>query len=97
MTIRIALLLSASSVLLGGCWFPSPFSLFADKPKKAAAMLRLDSDPPGAEAQASFGMSCHTPCILPLGGDGDFVVTFVRPGYLPVTVPIAVQVTQRSA
>jgi hypothetical protein len=94
MTIRIAAMLTGGSLVLGGCWFPSPAYMFAEKPKEAAVMLRLESVPPGAEAQASFGMSCHTPCILPLGGDGDFVVTFVRPGYLPVTVPIAVQVPQ---
>jgi hypothetical protein len=94
MTIRIATVLTGGSLALGGCWFPSPAYMFADKPKQAAVMLRLESTPPGAQAQTSFGMSCHTPCILPLGGDGDFVVTFVRPGYLPVTVPIAVQVPQ---
>jgi hypothetical protein len=94
MTIRIAAVLTGVSLVLGGCWFPSPAYMFADKPKEAAVMLRLESEPPGAEAQASFGMSCHTPCILPLGGDGNFVVTFVRPGYLPVTIPIAVQVPQ---
>lgn len=94
MTIRTVSALMAASLLLGGCWMPSPAYMFADKPKEAAVMLRLESEPAGAEAQASFGMSCHTPCILPLGGDGEFVVTFVRPGYLPVTVPISVQVPQ---
>jgi hypothetical protein len=94
MTIRTAAVLTGGSLFLGGCWLPSPTYMFADKPKEAAVMLRLESVPPGAEAQASFGMSCHTPCILPLGGDGDFVVTFVRSGYLPVTVPITAQVPQ---
>jgi hypothetical protein len=94
MTIHTASALMAGSLLLGGCWMPSPAYMFADKPKPAAAMLRLESEPAGAEAQASFGMSCHTPCILPLGGAGKFVVTFVRTGYLPVTVPISVQVPQ---
>src|SRR4051794_20489784 len=94
MTIRTAAVLTGGSLFLGACWFPSPDYMFADKPKGAAVMLRLESVPPGAEAQASFGMSCHTPCILPLGGDGDFVITFVRAGYLPVTVPIGAQVPQ---
>jgi hypothetical protein len=92
--IRTASALMVGSLLLCGCWMPSPSYMFANKPKEAAVMLRLESEPPGAEAQASFGMSCHTPCILPLGGDGEFVVTFVRAGYLPVTVPISVQVPQ---
>ena len=64
--------------------------MFADKPKEAAALLRLESMPPGAEAKASFGMSCHTPCILPMGGGGHFTVTFVRAGYLPQTLPVSV-------
>ena len=79
---------------IGGCSFPSLDYMFAKKPQGAVAVLRLDSEPPGAEAQASFGLSCHTPCSLPLGGDGDFVVVFVRAGFLPVTVPISVQVPQ---
>ena len=94
MILRTVSGLTAASLLLGGCWLPSPAYMFVDKPKPAVVMLRLESEPPGAEAQASFGMSCHTPCILPLGGDGEFVVTFVRSGYLPVTVPISVQVPQ---
>jgi hypothetical protein len=90
---RLAALL-CTAVALGGCSFPRLDYMFAKKPQGAVAVLRLDSDPPGAEAQASFGLSCHTPCSLPLGGDGEFVVVFVQAGYLPVTVPISVQVPQ---
>ena len=93
MSPRLAVLLF-TAFALGSCSFPRLDYMFAKKPQSAVAVLRLDSDPPGAEAQASFGLSCHTPCSLPLGGDGEFVVVFVRPGYLPVTVPISVQVPQ---
>lgn len=88
MTFRVAFLLSAGALVLGGCWFPDPAYMFAVKPKEAVAQLRLESVPSGAEARASFGMSCHTPCILPMGGGGEFTVTFVRHGYLPQTVPV---------
>ena len=84
----------ALGLVLGGCWMPDPAYMFADKPrpKTAPLLLRLESVPPGAHAQTSFDMSCYTPCSLPMGGDGEFVVTFIRPGYMPMTIPITAYV-----
>ena len=61
------------------------------KPPPEPAALRLESDPPGAEARSSLGPTCRTPCALPIEGvGGDFGVTMALKGYLPQTVPIRV-------
>src|SRR5215217_8429550 len=90
------MVLALAGLVLGGCWMPSPAYMFADKPRPQAAplLLRLESVPPGAQAQTSFEKSCYTPCTLPMGGDGEFLVTFLRPGYVPMTIPITAYVPE---
>ena len=50
-----------------------------------AAALRLESDPPGAEAKTSVGPGCRTPCAVNVPADREFTVTFTLNGYVPVT------------
>jgi hypothetical protein len=50
--------------------------------------LAIDSAPPGAEARASNGGVCRTPCTLSVAGTDDFTVTYTLDGYVPQTVPI---------
>jgi hypothetical protein len=45
--------------------------------------VRLESEPPGAEAKASNGQSCRTPCALALPGTAASTVTFTLSGYQP--------------
>src|SRR5262245_149305 len=47
--------------------------------------VSLESEPPGAEAKASNGQSCRTPCALALPADGAATVTFTLNGYQPET------------
>ena len=43
--------------------------------------VQVESEPPGAEAKASTGQSCRTPCALSLPGDKAATVTFNLAGY----------------
>jgi hypothetical protein len=43
--------------------------------------VRVESEPPGAEAKAAGGQSCRTPCALTLPGNAATTVTFNLAGY----------------
>src|SRR6478752_8952276 len=47
--------------------------------------VSLESEPPGAEAKASNGQTCRTPCALALPVDAASSVTFTLNGYQPET------------
>jgi hypothetical protein len=59
--------------------------------------LTIDSAPPGAEARASNGGVCRTPCTLSVFGTNDFTVTYTLDGYVPQTVPVRSIQAVRSA
>jgi hypothetical protein len=65
--------------------FPS-FDVFASKP--TTTTLTIESDPPGAQANASIGGTCRTPCALAVPATGEFTVSYTLAGYLPATVPV---------
>jgi hypothetical protein len=50
--------------------------------------LDIQSEPPGAEARASTGPTCTTPCSLEVPGSGEFTVSFALAGYKPQTIPV---------
>jgi hypothetical protein len=52
----------------------------------ASAAVRVESEPPGAEARGPTGQSCRTPCSLAVASSGDFAVNLALNGYLPQTV-----------
>jgi hypothetical protein len=66
-------------------WMPS-FDLFTPKP--TTANLAIESDPPGAEARASLGGTCRTPCTLPVPVGSEFTVSYALNGYVPQSVPV---------
>jgi hypothetical protein len=84
---RVALI-AACSLALAGCsstdWLPS-MSL------GGGVELKLDSDPPGAEARTSEGPACRTPCAVTIPARDEITVTFDLPGYLPQTIPVRLQ------
>ena len=56
--------------------------------------VSFESEPPGAEAKASNGQTCRTPCSLALPIDAASSVTFTLNGYLPETEKLeAIQAT----
>jgi hypothetical protein len=50
--------------------------------------LRIESDPPGAEAKTSLGQNCRTPCELTVQPGSEFAVTLALNGYQPQTVSV---------
>jgi hypothetical protein len=50
--------------------------------------LAIESEPPGAEAKASTGESCRTPCQLTVQPGGELSVTLALNGYQPQTVSV---------
>lgn len=58
-------------------------NLDALKPAPLLDNVQFESEPPGAEAKASNGQTCRTPCALALPTSGPLTVTFTLNGYQP--------------
>jgi hypothetical protein len=50
--------------------------------------LRIESEPPGADARTSIGQNCRTPCELTIPPGSEFSVTLALNGYQPQTVSV---------
>ena len=63
--------------------------------------LRIESEPPGAEAKTSQGQTCRTPCEVAVQTVSNLSVTVSLSGYQPQTVTVqpegAVPAAQRDA
>jgi len=82
----IAIAITGAS--LAGC---SSFSLDSFKSAPPLVKVALESAPPGADATTSLGPGCKTPCSIDVPApDAGFSVTFARPRFQPVTVPVQV-------
>jgi hypothetical protein len=57
-------------------------------------VLRIESEPPGADARTAQGQSCRTPCELTVTASEETAVTFALNGYHPMTVPVRSDVPQ---
>jgi hypothetical protein len=51
-------------------------------------MLKVESEPPGADVRTTQGQSCRTPCELSVPGGGEMSVSFELNGYQPQTVQV---------
>ncbi|WP_456741996.1 MULTISPECIES: hypothetical protein [unclassified Bradyrhizobium] len=79
-------LLGATS--LGGCSSMS-WDMFKSTPP--TAQVRLESNPPGADATTSLGPGCKTPCSVSVPApDAPFTVAFALPKYQPTSIPVNV-------
>src|SRR5215472_4069947 len=54
-------------------------------------VLRVESEPPGADARTSQGQTCRTPCELTVPTDSELAVTVQMTGYQPQTLPVSVK------
>lgn len=63
-------------------------SLDMFKSTPATEQLRIESEPPGADARTSQGQTCRTPCELTVPGGGEMTVTVAMAGYQPQTLPV---------
>ena len=59
-------------------------------------VLRVESEPPGADARTSQGQSCRTPCELTVQSGGEMSVSFALTGYQPQTVQVRPEVAPTS-
>jgi PEGA domain len=80
----------ACGFTLAACssWMPSMQSMSFLKPSPTTEALRVESEPPGAEAKTSQGPSCRTPCELVVQTGTEFSVTLALSGYQPQTVSV---------
>jgi hypothetical protein len=91
----IAIALAGVSLLgaatLAGCSSMSSTSWDMFKSAPPTVQVRLESNPPGADATTSLGAGCKTPCSVAVPApDAPFTVAFALPKYQPVSVPVNV-------
>jgi len=58
------------------------------KSAPATEVLRVESEPPGADARTTQGQSCRTPCELTVPSGGELSVSFALNGYQPQTLQV---------
>ncbi|HEY6255071.1 MAG TPA: PEGA domain-containing protein [Xanthobacteraceae bacterium] len=77
----------ACGLALAACSMSMPsFDMFKSGPP--TEVLRIESEPPGADARTTQGQTCRTPCELTLTTDGELAVTVQMAGYQPQTLPV---------
>ena len=77
----------ACGLTLAACSMSMPsFDFFKSTP--ATEQLRIESEPPGADARTSQGQTCRTPCELTVPSGGELAVTVAMTGYQPQTLPV---------
>lgn len=84
---RIIVVVAAGLGLAGCSSFSMP-DMFKSTPPSAT--IQLESLPAGAEARASSGETCKTPCSLSVAAAENFSVTFSLPKYQAETVPVQI-------
>jgi hypothetical protein len=96
--VRVILIVSGA-LALAGCesqpdwmkstpdWMKPPdwmkMNTDAFKTQPVMDTVRFESEPPGAEARASSGQTCRTPCALALPVSAPLTVTFTLNGFQP--------------
>jgi hypothetical protein len=78
---------AACGFALAACSMSMP-SLDMFKSAPATEILRVESEPPGADARTSQGQSCRTPCELTVPSEGEMTVSFALNGYQPQTLQV---------
>src|SRR5258708_3460758 len=81
---------AACGLALAACSMSMPsFDFFKSTP--STEVLRVESEPPGADARTSQGQTCRTPGELTVPTDGELAVTVQMTGYQPQTLPVRPQ------
>src|ERR1700732_1728743 len=72
---------------LAACSMSMPsFDFFKSTP--TTEVLRIESEPPGADARTSQGQTCRTPCELTVPTDSELAVTVQMTGSQPQPLPV---------
>lgn len=78
---------TACGLLAAACSMSMPsMDLFRSAPP--TEVLRIESEPPGADARTAEGQSCRTPCELTVPATGEVAVSFALQGYNPQTINV---------
>jgi hypothetical protein len=83
-------------IALGACSTSLPNLSFLQS-APPTEVLRIESNPPGAEAKTTQGPSCRTPCELKLQASGELSVIVSLDGYQPQTVAVVRQAPSAAA
>ncbi len=77
----------ACGFTLAACSMSMP-SLDFFRSSPPTEVLRVESEPPGADARTAEGQSCRTPCELTVPARGEVAISFALQGYQPQTVSV---------
>lgn len=81
--------LIAAAGLLGGC---------ATVTRGTTSQVTINSEPPGAEAKTSVGHNCPaTPCTFEVSRKSEFVVSYSKPGYRDMQIPVTTRIAGAGA
>jgi hypothetical protein len=83
MMYRVLAIVGGALALAACSSTPDWMNLDGLKPSPMLDTVRFESEPPGAEAKASNGQSCRTPCALALPINAPMTVTFTLNGFQP--------------
>src|SRR5215510_12542981 len=84
-TMSRVLAVAACGLALAACSMSMPSFLNSGT---ATEVLRVESEPPGADARTSQGQSCRTPCELTVQSGGEMTVSYALNGYQPLTLQV---------
>jgi hypothetical protein len=77
----------ACGFTLAACSMSMPsMDFFRSSP--STEVLRIESEPPGADARTAEGQSCRTPCELTVPANGEVAISFALQGYQSQTVSV---------
>ena len=92
MTIRHVIAAAACALGLAACsssnadlWVPS-WTAFGVKPTTVS--VTIESEPAGAEARTTQGLTCLTPCTLSVPPTEEFSISYTLAGYVPQSVSV---------
>ena len=86
-TMSRVIAVTACGFALAACSMSMP-SLDFFRSSPATEVLRVESEPPGADARTTQGQSCRTPCELTVPSGNELAVSFALNGYQPQTLQV---------
>jgi hypothetical protein len=86
-TMSRVIVIAACGLLVAACSMSMP-SLDFFRSGPATEVLRIESEPPGADARTAEGQSCRTPCELTVPSAGEVAISFALQGYNPQTISV---------
>jgi hypothetical protein len=84
---RRVIAIVACGLLVAACSMSMP-SLDFFRSAPPTEVLRIESEPPGADARTAEGQSCRTPCELTVPSTGEVAISFALQGYNPQTINV---------